>query len=281
MCGIFGGIGTKISSGTIRALAIVNRERGTDSLGFFSSTGKMSKMAGDPLQCLGQAEISNYVDRACRKAWFLAGHTRLATHGKVIARNAHPFRFGRVIGAHNGVVSYPKEGGYQVDSEYLFDSLNKADGDYQAALEKVSGYWGLSWFDGGAFYLQAHKNTIALGCDARGTWYYSSDPEHLAACVSLTREYMELMNGDTVRFTENGGIEHCAAFKSKAVVVNTLAKYNTSKRNKRKYSEEVALYAKETGLKYDEARDCWADPFMRDARADYMSDWEKYTREYE
>ena len=40
MCGIFGAIGHNISAGTIRALALVNRERGTDSLGFFSSSGK-------------------------------------------------------------------------------------------------------------------------------------------------------------------------------------------------------------------------------------------------
>ena len=53
MCGIFGAIGHHANMGTIRALALANRERGTDSLGFFSSSGKFVKR-GRPLSLSGR-----------------------------------------------------------------------------------------------------------------------------------------------------------------------------------------------------------------------------------
>ena len=47
MCGLFGGFG-KPSPSIIRGLAIANRDRGIDSLGFFDSQGRIAKHAGDP-----------------------------------------------------------------------------------------------------------------------------------------------------------------------------------------------------------------------------------------
>jgi len=198
MCGIFGGIGRKVNPGTIRALALINRERGTDSLGFFDSSGKMVKSALDPMEALGEAEFSAFIARACSKGWFVAGHTRHATRGTVTRKNAHPFRYGHIIGSHNGMVDAPDS--YTVDSQYLFDQLRHAD--YQEALGPIGGYWGLTWFDGNDFFMQAHDNDVYV-CKADGAYYYSSDDEHLAACVGK-RKMLRLTSGATIRFKSGG-----------------------------------------------------------------------------
>ena len=72
MCGIFGGIG-KVNPGIIRALTLANRERGTDSLGFFNSAGKILKRAGDPLDILTDRDFQRYIDRAPRAGGLLRG----------------------------------------------------------------------------------------------------------------------------------------------------------------------------------------------------------------
>ena len=221
MCGIFGAIkapGATINSGIIRALAIANRERGTDSLGFFGSDGKISKSVGDPMDVLIDKDVNAYVENACDKGWFVAGHTRYATTGKVNTPNSHPFQFGRIIGAHNGMVQYPHDRKYTVDSQYLFDELNRANGDYQTALAAIDGYWGLSWFDGEAFYLQAHDNTVAVAQAYNGAWYYSSDSAHLAACLGYAQSCRLLEKGQTIRFCATSAeLQEMPIFKSSVV----------------------------------------------------------------
>jgi hypothetical protein len=160
----------------------------------------MAKRAGDPLDVL--PSIHDYLDLACRKSWFVAGHTRAATRGKATDENAHPFRYGRIIGAHNGIVSAPKE--YAVDSMFLFDRLNQCKGDYQSAFADVAGWWGLTWFDGERFYIQAFGAEIAIARKGR-TWYYSSDWRHLDAVAKFDDCAAVLDFGDTIAFDCKGG----------------------------------------------------------------------------
>jgi hypothetical protein len=202
MCGIFGAIGTKFSRGTIRALALINRQRGEDSLGFFDSLGRIIKRADDPVKLLGNDKFDAFLSNASKGAWFIGGHTRFATYGKVTNKNSHPFKYGSIIGAHNGMVDVPTDRDYNVDSEYLFDQLFRHKGNYQTALADVDGYWGLSWTDGKYFYLQAHNHYLSLGRGPAGIWYYSSDYSHLLAAVGKLSNAVTLRDGDTVRFTK-------------------------------------------------------------------------------
>ncbi len=219
MCGLFGAIGFGWNEGVIRALTWANQERGTDSLGFFDSSGKMIKCAETPSDALRKENISKWLDASCngsekmaRKAsWFIAGHTRLATRGSVNRQNSHPFRYGRIIGSHNGMIDAPK--GYVVDSQHLFDALHKSRGDYNAAWADITGYWAVTWYDDNAFYLQVHNGDLTLA--RKGVvWYYSSAWSHLESCIGPADEVITLKEGETIKFTlENGAIVKADADK--------------------------------------------------------------------
>jgi len=226
-CGIFGSVGKNWNLGTLRALALANRERGTDSLGFFDSSGKMIKCADDPSDALRKENITNWLSASAygnaklgrpTPSWFIGGHTRLATRGKVNRQNSHPFRYGRIIGSHNGMIDAPT--GYTVDSQYLFDALNKAGGDYNKAWAKVTGYWGISWFDDKAFWLQVHNGDLTVCPVGDGLWYYSSSWAHLETCIGYHKDSITLKEGQTLKFSvgPTGAVvmEEAAKFESEA-----------------------------------------------------------------
>jgi len=206
MCGLYGAIGERWSVPIIRALAMANRERGTDSIGFFDSRGRICKRANDAIDALREKKVSNWLVKSADKSWFIAGHNRAATKGDIVQRNAHPFTYGKYIGSHNGIVCAPAS--YVVDSMYLIDLLNIFNGDYQTAFANVSGLWTLTWFDGSAFYMHSYNMPLALAYAADGTIYYSSDCNHLLACIDYTEEIYQFGRGQTVKFTlGNDGIE--------------------------------------------------------------------------
>lgn len=111
-------------------------------------------------------------------------------------RNAHPFRYGNIVGSHNGTCQAPDE--YAVDSEYLFDLLYQKGGDYQAALAGVDGYWALTWFDGADFWLHCSGNRLSLA-QHNGSWYYSSEAKHLRAALGNVKP-LTLTDGGVWRF---------------------------------------------------------------------------------
>ena len=205
ICGIFGSVviesGKQWDAGILRALTWANRERGTDSLGFFDSSGKMTKGAGDPCDVLRKKRVKKWLKQSRKTEWFVAGHTRFATRGKVNRRNSHPFRYGRIIGSHNGMCDAPQK--FTVDSEFLFHSLNKARGDYQKGLEDISGYFGLSWYDGSDFYLLCHSGELAYDI-IDGVLYYSSSWSHLDSCTGGNSTV--LSEGQVIRISPDGTI---------------------------------------------------------------------------
>jgi len=150
-------------------------------------------------------------------SWFIAGHTRLATRGKVNRQNSHPFRYGRIIGSHNGMIDAPK--GYVVDSQHLFDTLHKSKGDYNTAWSSITGYWAVTWFDDHAFYMQVHNGDLTVARKGN-VWYYSSSWAHLHSCIGDADEAITLKEGQTLKFTvdETGNIvkEELAKFVSSA-----------------------------------------------------------------
>lgn len=282
MCGLFGAISPKWDPNVIRTLAICNRERGTDSLGFFDSSGKMIKGARDPMQVLGQENITNWLNDSNNgtpereASWFVAGHTRLGTRGAANRKNAHPFRYGNIIGSHNGMVAAPFS--YDVDSMVLFDTLNTAKGDYQKAWETVSGYWGLSWFDGTTFFLQVHDGELHLA-QVGDVWYYSSDSDHLIAALGCNANIYKIKEGETWGFTcVEGKIvpEECEIFTSRTT---KYSKYTTDYTTDYTYEDSGWEPAEHTGTtnKFDTTNGI---P-VHDWDADWRTAWDDYCTETE
>ena len=273
MCGLYGCIGKGWNLGVMRALALCNESRGTDSTGFFDSTGKMVKVATTASDAIRQKNISAWLERSEASTWFCGGHTRMATRGSVNRRNSHPFRYGRIIGSHNGCVDCPD--GYVVDSQYLFDLLSKAKGNYNAAWADVVGYWAISYFDGEYFYLQVHNGELNL-CEYRGVWYYSSSAKHLESCIGHNSGIKTLGEGETVRFSKDGTMEVVEPFVSKAPEYwgkkfgcsNTTRWYESGKRS---------IYRGGTGSSVVTEDAEFAEANVRDFDAQWREAWAEYS----
>lgn len=89
------------------------------------------------------------------------GHTRWATQNNAqLDSCAHPFRHGKVVGAHNGVIhnwiEIEKELGLKppiyVDSQAAFALLD-AYKEPADALNKLQGYFALTWWKQGSLYM--------------------------------------------------------------------------------------------------------------------------------
>ena len=79
----------------------------------------------------------------------LMGHNRFATKGEVIAKNAHPFEAGHIVGAHNGTLlnkyEIDPESKYATDSEGMFNIISEKG--VVEAMKEVQGAYAMSFLD--------------------------------------------------------------------------------------------------------------------------------------
>lgn len=173
MCGIFGFTKPRgeLTEDQIRVLrksftriAEESSIRGQDSTGVAlvgSSGVKIYKtlMSSDrAIHTKDWLDILNLIDADTTT---VIGHTRYATTGTISIRNAHPFKCGQIVGAHNGVIyNWDRikghESNMEVDSEVIFRRLSKKK--YKKALEGLDGYFALSWVDENPYNLYLSRS---------------------------------------------------------------------------------------------------------------------------
>lgn len=205
MCGIFGWqwvpkrdalLGAQQRHDLAVALAALNDSRGGDSWGLVTRQGTQ--------RGLGLLSRSSDAVATLARAGQVLAHTRLATTGDVTLANAHPLRSGRILGAHNGMLSNDTTLNIRhgrtcaVDSEHIFAHLDEG-----LPLSEIQGYGAAWWVEDtkerSPRLVRFTGGTLAVG-SAKGIGVvFSSVEAHLkiaaaAAGVSLDM-YQELEAG--------------------------------------------------------------------------------------
>ena len=103
MCGIVGYTGAKDVGQLLLDSLELLEHRGYDSVGIARFESVTDNVRID--KCVGRVRD---LRAECEKETILStcgiGHTRWATHGGVLKKNAHPHRCGKVTIVHNGIV---------------------------------------------------------------------------------------------------------------------------------------------------------------------------------
>ena len=194
MCGIFGYFGkpTKQTTKVLYLLGLLNEERGRDSAGLVISNGKrilFHKNVGTATKFLKEAKTIELLNKVKLSDFInVIGHTRQATHGIVNADNAHPFRVGKFVLAHNGVINnFAKlqadyKTTYQVDSQIIGHLLNLHD-PVKVFEEQLGGWFTVPYIDlekQNELNIVKHNAPLAFAFLQDGSGiYYSSLGSHL------------------------------------------------------------------------------------------------------
>lgn len=152
LVGIAGEVGYKEEK-MFADLLMLDTVRGTHSTGVaaISSAGNgynlhVEKKAVSGPEFVGTAGFSAIKARVNR---ILMGHNRFATKGAINDDNAHPFEFDKLVGAHNGSLTYYtnmfEHEKYSVDSQALYSDINHNGID--TTWGKMSGAAALTWVD--------------------------------------------------------------------------------------------------------------------------------------
>ena len=161
MCGIYGIAKSptpytsrqlKVVKKVLRDIAIDSESRGAHSSGIarVGANTRIYKSLLPSSKFVDTKEYNQSVKSLKDESYILLGHTRFATEGAIVKSNAHPFRVGDVVGAHNGCVYNIEEMQGKldkqcpVDSQLIFKAINDKD-NIQEAVKDFDSDFALSF----------------------------------------------------------------------------------------------------------------------------------------
>ena len=164
MCGIAGVFSHnygKIESTIFAELMHLSVLRGEDSTGIAAiqkEVGGDNPYSTVVLKDAVPSPVFMYLDQDVQETIYeklglkagLFGHCRFATKGTISAKNAHPFRFSKITGVHNGTISKFFKGSrqFETDSEAVFKLINDEGIDKTIAeIDGSTSAYSLGWFD--------------------------------------------------------------------------------------------------------------------------------------
>ena len=253
MCGLTGFIAQsnskQINKTIFTLLMASNDSRGGDSTGYYD---------GDKTyKCIGKS--NGLFDKFMGlETNFVIGHTRKSTHGITNIPNQHPFKYGTVLGAHNGQLRNYKEVGEKhnlketdVDSQMIFKILNKTQDVQSLGLFEGTLATLFKMKDDNRLYTYRHNNPMWVGKDGEGNAYFSSLKEPLL--YAGLNDIFQLKE-DRVYIWENGEvvqridiIQKPVPKKQKAISYSNYGDYEwyqDYKPKKQKYKRKYGVYTK-------------------------------------
>lgn len=195
MCGIYGIAKTptpytkkqlKLASNILREIAIDSETRGSHSSGI-AKVGLSTRVYKSLLpssKFVKTKDFKSALKSLKDESTILLGHTRFATDGAIVKTNAHPFRIGDVVGAHNGCVYNIEEMKTKldkqcpVDSQLIFKSINESD-NIQDAVKYFDSDFALSFVKNNPFVLhlcrESNRPLYVAYIPSLQTLYYASE----------------------------------------------------------------------------------------------------------
>lgn len=178
MCGLAGYSMCKVPSRELVAgLMVASEKRGTHSWGmFFPETDEIQKDVGRILPHLDLTE-GKYAAML---------HTRFATTGAKTKENAHPWRIGSLVGAHNGIVFNHKQLNLlhnrecKVDSMHIFHHMEEG-----LDLQELKLYGAISYWKNREMHLYSFTaNSLAIA-ETNDGFIWLSNEDHLKKLLAL------------------------------------------------------------------------------------------------
>ena len=205
MCGIASYIGTGTSINKLMYLMHDNDSRGGHSSGAYIDD-KMYKCTEE------SGNLLSIIDKSDAKLFI--GHTRYATHGVKTAENTHPYKIGRYIGCHNGVLSNYKGlckdnsiSEPDVDSKAIYllmDALQTPEHEEYDSLGMHSGTINAVWTESdGQLYVYRRNNPL-FRLRQDGGIYFSSLKEGLEAIAEDKSKVKEVTANKLFIYKANG-----------------------------------------------------------------------------
>lgn len=192
MCGIYGFIGrpTKETRFILRELGMLNEDRGKDSAGcavIYPSRFYLYKQIVNSSKFwdLKHPQTLVGIGKNCKPCIFI-GHARHATNGAITKENAHPYRIGKIIMAHNGIIDNfaqlqtEHKTNYQVDSQ-IIGHLLATQGQLKTFNSDLKGWYAVPYVNLNhpeTLKIARHGAPLSFGVNKSGI-YFTSDIEHL------------------------------------------------------------------------------------------------------
>lgn len=188
----------------LMGLLCANATRGRDSAGLGVLTAdhvcRIVKGAMHPVDFARWPKVQEIKEQ---RPVLVMGHTRLATMGAVTSRNAHPFRCGGIVGAHNGIITNARQlyADVEVDSQA---ALRLIEDRGVKALSELTGTAALTWLDmhDGTFGMYRHSSPLhAVYIPAMATLFWNSEFDLLCRVLhteDVKHGYQVLIEPDKV-----------------------------------------------------------------------------------
>lgn len=186
MCGLVGFAGKKGNvKDIISFLLVLDSTRGTDGTGLYMTNFKEEELVKSPEDCYQLINNRRY-SVVSNKFNLFIGHNRASTRGTNSTSNSHPFRFTKIVGAHNGTLrnTYNLENHslFEVDSQLLYYMINKEG--VRNAIPKIEGAWSLVWYnkeEQSLNFLRNKERPLTYAFDNDGNLYWASEEWMLEA----------------------------------------------------------------------------------------------------